>query len=208
MEAQLSGQIHFQAADYINEVPVSAANPLPVSAMVGGAAASASNPVPVGAAGFTTAVSLTRTADTNAYTANDVLGAATGSTAALSFASMGVAGGNVMITGATLEVDLTAIPSGMTSFDLHLYSVTPPSALGDNAAWDLPSGDRASYLGKISLGSPADLGSTLWSDQTQINKQVKLAAASTSLFAYLVTVGAYTPASATVQVITLHTVGL
>lgn len=196
------------ADDIRGDKRVSVATPLPVTDIVGGAPVGPANPLPVGGAGFTTAVALTRTADTNAYTANDVVGAATGSTAALTFASMGVAGGNVMITGATLEVDASAIPSGMTSFDLHLYSVTPPSALGDNAAFDLPSGDRASYLGKISLGSPADLGSTLWSDQTQINKQVKLAAASTTLFAYLVTVGAYTPASATVHVITLHTVGL
>lgn len=169
---------------------------------------SAANPLPVGQSGYTSSVSLTRTADTNAYLANDVLGAATGSTAALTFAGAGRAGGDMLITGATLEIDVTAIPSGMTSFDLHLYSATPPSALGDNIAWDLPSGDRTSYLGKISLGSPADLGSTLWSDQTQINKQIKLAASVSSVFGYLVTVGAYTPASATVHVITLHSVAL
>ena len=111
-----------------------------------------------------------------------------------------------MITTVELEIDVTAVPSGMTSFNLHLYSVTPPSALGDNAAWDLPSGDRASYLGYISLGTPVDVGSTLYVQTTQVNKHVKLA--GTSLFAYLVTVGAYTPSASVVKKITLHAINL
>jgi hypothetical protein len=155
-------------------------------------------------ASYTTAVSLTRTADTNAYAANDVVGAATGSTAALTFAGMGISASRIMITGCTFEIDASAIISGETSYDLHLYSVAPPSALGDNAAFDLPSGDRASYLGKISLGSPQDLGSTLYCEAQSLNKQVKLA--GTSLFAYLVTTGAHTPTSARVYVVTLHAI--
>jgi hypothetical protein len=152
-------------------------------------------------------VSLTRTNDTNAYAANDVVGAATGSTAALEFTSFGpTGGGDVMITSASLEIDVNAVPSGMTSFNLALYSVTPPSALGDNTAWDLPSGDRASYLGTISLGTPVDLGSTLFVSTDQIQRQITLA--GTSLFAYLVTVGAYTPAAQTVFAVKLHGVAL
>lgn len=178
-------------------------NPVVVTGVAGGAAV----PLVVGGAGYTSSVSLTRTNDTNAYLAGDVIGAGTGSTAALSFTAVGAAGANVMITGASLEVDVAAIPSGMTSFTLQLYSVTPPSALGDNAAWDLPSGDRASYLGPISLGSPLDVGSTLYSDQNQINKQVQLPAGA-GVFAYLVTVGAWTPAASTVFALKLHTVSL
>jgi hypothetical protein len=152
-------------------------------------------------------VTLTRTADTNAYAANDVLGAATGSTAALSFANLcPVSGGSIMITSSSLEVDASAVISGETSYTLHLYNVTPPSALGDNAAFDLPSGDRASYLGAINLGAPVDLGSTLYVATDGINKQIKCS--GTGLFGYLVTVGAYTPTSARVYVINLHAVGL
>lgn len=153
---------------------------------------------------YSVAVSLTRTADTNAYTANDVVGAATGSTAALTFANMGPSGAIIMLTCAQLEVDVAAVVSGMANYRLHLYSVTPPSALGDNAAWDLPSGDRASYLGYIDLGTPVDVGSTLYIEQSGINKQINLA--GTGLFAYLVTTGAYTPSSAAVKKITLHAV--
>lgn len=152
------------------------------------------------------AVSLTRTNDTNAYNANDVIGAATGSTAALTFANMGPHGGKIMITSVEFEIDVTAVISGMTTFNLHLYSVTPPSALGDNAAWDLPSGDRASYLGYISLGTPVDVGSTLYVQTTQVNRQLQLASAS--LFAYLVPVGGYTPAASMVHKITLHAIDL
>ncbi|TAL08057.1 MAG: hypothetical protein EPO02_13780 [Nitrospirae bacterium] len=156
--------------------------------------------------GTSARVSVTRTADTNAYTANDVLGSATGSTAALTFPLMGPSGGRIMITSTTLEIDASSIPAGMTSFRLHLYNVTPPSAYGDNVAWDIASGDRASYLGFIELGTPNDLGSTLYIQTDGINKQLKLA--GTSLFGYLVTSGGYTPASGTVHVVTVQAVAV
>jgi hypothetical protein len=156
--------------------------------------------------GYSASVSLTRTNDANAYAAGDVVGAAVGSTAALTFASMGPSAGRVMITSVSLEIDASAVISGETSYTLHLYDVTPPSALGDNAAWDLPSGDRASYLGSVNLGTPLDLGSTLYAEAHGINKQLKLA--GTSLFAYLVTAGAYTPTASRVHVVKLHAVGL
>lgn len=159
--------------------------------------------VTVKSAAYSSKVTLTRTADTNAYAANDVLGAATGSTAALTFASIGPsAGGEIMITTVSLEIDAAAVISGETSYRLYLYNVTPPSALGDNAAWDLPAGDRASFIGYVDLGTPVDLGSTLYVQTAAVNKQTKLA--SGSLFGYLTTVGAYTPTSARVYVIDLH----
>lgn len=157
--------------------------------------------------GYAAKVSVTRTNDTNGYTANDVLGPATGSTAAITFANMGPSGGGeIIITSATFERDAAAIISGETSYTLHLYNVTPPSALGDNTAFDLPSGDRASYLGSISLGAPVDLGSTLFVATDLINKQITLA--SSSLFGYLVTVGGYTPAASAVHLVGLHSVGV
>lgn len=159
--------------------------------------------VTVKGAGYSAAVTLTRTADTNAYLANDVIGAATGSTAALTFTNVGAGAGEYMITSVAMEIDAAAVISGETSYRLYLYNVTPPSALGDNAAWDLPSGDRASFLGYVDLGTPIDLGSTLYVETNTVNKQLKLA--GTSVFGYLVTNGAYTPPSARVHVITLHT---
>lgn len=150
-------------------------------------------------------VSVTRTNDTNVYAANDVIGAATGSTAALTFA-LASGAGQWMITSASLEIDATAVISGETSYNLDCYSVTPPSALGDNAAWDIPSGDRASFqgVGEIVLGTPVDRGSTLYVEASGINKQITTA--SGNLFCYLVTVGTYTPTASRVYVVTLHTV--
>jgi len=147
--------------------------------------------------------SVTRVNDTNAYLANDVIGAATGSTAAIEFTSIGPSAGSIRIIGAELRIDATAAISGETSYRLHLYSVTPPGAYGDNTAWDLPSGDRASYLGYLDLGSPLDLGSTLYVQSEQA-KDIKLA--GTSVFAYLVTLGAYTPTASRVYTVKLHAV--
>lgn len=135
---------------------------------------------------------VTRTADTNAYAAGDVIGAATGSTAALTF-PMSNGDCVLKVVSTTMEIDAAAVISGETSYTLHLYSETPPSALGDNAAWDLPAGDRASYIGSLALGTPADVGSSLWIAVDNIQKEIHLPTGT--LYAYLVTVGAYTPTS-------------
>lgn len=165
--------------------------------------------VAVAGAGYTSTASFARPSDTNGYTAGDIEGPSTSSTAALEFDNIGPsAGGDIIITSASLEIDITSVPSGMTSYRLYLYNVTPPSALGDNAAWDLPSGDRASFTGQyIDLGTPVDLGSTLLVKTDGINAQVTVPTGG-KLFGYLVTNGAYTPASATTRKITLHGTGL
>lgn len=124
----------------------------------------------------------------SAHIANDVVGAAA---AALTFANICPgAGREVIFTSTRFRYDIAAVPAGMTSFRLYLYNVTPPSALADDAPFDLPSGDRASFLGYIDLGTPVDLGSTLYVETNGNQKQVTCA--STSVFGYLVTNGAYT----------------
>ena len=159
---------------------------------------------PAPTAGYSAEVSITRTNDTNAYLANDVIGAATGSTAAIEFTTMGPSGGRVIIVSAELEIQASAVISGETSYRLYLYNVTPPGAYGDNAAFDLPSGDRAAFLGYVDLGTPVDLGSTLFVQTDNIMKALKLS--GTSIFAYLVTIGAYTPTASRVYKMRLHTV--
>ena len=149
----------------------------------------------------TRSVTITRPSDTTAYTANDVVGA---TAAALNFTNVAPQNSVIIVTSVELEIDVTAVPSGMTSFRLHLYNVTPPSAAADNAAWDLPAGDRAAYLGYIDLGTPADLGSTLYVRSDGVNAQFQLI--GTGLFGYLVTIGAFTPSSAAVKKITLHSI--
>jgi len=139
------------------------------------------------------------------YAAGAVIGTATDATAALTLAGLAVPGQAALITGTGLFLGMTAIPSGMTSFSLALYSATPPSALADNVAWSLPSGDRPFFLGIVSLGSPADLGTVLWSEQNALLKQVQVAADSDELFAYLITTAAWTPEAETEITVTLQT---
>lgn len=152
--------------------------------------------------GFSSAVTSTRPNDATPYAAGDVV------CGAMEFENVGPGGGSLLITSLDHRIDVADIPSGMVGFRLHLYSATPPSAYADNAAWDLPAGDRDVYLGYVDLPAPVDMGSTLYSQLDSVNIQRKLASTSTSLFAYLVTLGAYTPAAQTVRKVKLRTVGL
>lgn len=139
---------------------------------------------------FKSQVTITRPANVTPYNAGDVVGGV------LTFAGLGNRDQNALITYASLRIDVNAIPAGMTSFRLNLYSASPGSAIADNAAWDLPSGDRASYIGYIDIGSPADMGSTLFVQVKGDNHHAILAGgASSTLYGYLVTNGAFTPAA-------------
>ena len=152
-------------------------------------------------------LNLTRTADVVAYTAGDVIGSsASAGGAVLSFPSSGGNGKSFVVNGSELRIDLNAIPSGMTSLRLYLYSATPPSNLADNAAWDLPAGDASVFLGYVDLGTPVDLGSTLYVQAVNLGKAVRVREDST-LFGYLVTIAGYTPASGTTHQIVLHAEG-
>lgn len=156
-------------------------------------------------AGHSAQSTVTRPANTTAYTAGDVVGA---TAAAIEFARMGEIRGHIIITDADLRIDVSAVPSGMTTFRLHLYDATPPSALADNAAWDLPAGDRANYLGYIDFTAPVDVGSTLFVQTNGTgSKKIKMGATA-SLFGYLVTNGGYTPGSADVLAVRLNAKGV
>jgi hypothetical protein len=162
---------------------------LPVIAVPGAASGAALVSAVSASATFTPAAS--------AHGAADVVGGAQ------SFALAANSGGRLMITSATLEI--AGGTAEATAWRLYLYSVTPPSALADDAVFDLPSGDRASFLGFIDLGTAVDLGSTQWVEALQINKQIKLA--GTGVFGYLVNLSAVTPA-AVAHIVTLHAVAL
>jgi len=149
--------------------------------------------------------SVTRPSDTIAYSAGDVIGSSTSATAAINFSNIGPANGHIIITDVDLRIDIASVPTGMSSFRLHLYTATPGSAYVDNAAWDLVSGDRASYLGYIDFGTPQDFGSTLFVQASGINKKLQMGA-STSLFAYLQTTAGYTPNSGGVYTVRLNAI--
>lgn len=148
---------------------------------------------------YRTTVTITRPSNTTAYTAGDVVGD-TGGSAILTFTNAGPSGGFVILQSVSLVFSDSSVPSGMGAFRLHLYSAAP-TAIADNAVFDLVSGDRANYMGYIDLSTPLDFGSSLYTQTDYSGRLVKLAAASTTLYAELETRGAYTPVSAsTVQV--------
>lgn len=151
-------------------------------------------------AAHTTTVTFTRPSNTTAYAVNDAIGDTSGS-AILAFANLcGTGGGNVFITSVELEVDAATSSIGTTT--LRLYNAAP-TAIADNAAWDLVSDDRSKYLGSIKLATPTDEVSTLFSNNDGINKHILMT--GTSLYCILTTDTAFTPGSATVKRITIHT---
>jgi hypothetical protein len=144
---------------------------------------------------FRAAVTITRPSNTTAYTAGDVVGSTSGS-AIITLPSIGPSGGYVLLQSVRLLIGSTSVPSGMGAFRLHLYTATP-NAIADNSPFDLMSSEVANYAGYIDLPAPQDLGSTLFTQADYCGTAIKLATASTSLFAELETRGAFTPASAT-----------
>lgn len=157
-------------------------------------------------------VTVTRPANTTAYSAYDVIGDVTNG-GVITFPTIGPsAGGEVELRRAFLEIDISALPTGMTTFDFHLYNVTPPSAIIDNAQFDIPSGDRAGYLGKLTFGTPilprATVGSTMYASLDSFATQVTVLSGG-NLFGYLVTPPGFTPANnSEVYKIGLKSVGL
>ena len=108
-----------------------------------------------------------------------------------------IAGQWIIITDIEIIFNFVALPVGMSGFQLYTYGVTPPSAIAGAGTFSLPSGDRASiiYPKGISLGN-AELargGGSVVLQLNNINTVLKLT--GTSLFAYLVTIGAFTPAA-------------
>lgn len=149
---------------------------------------------------------ITRPSNTTDYTAGDVIAATPTAVATFSGVSTDT-GANIIILGASLEVDVNAVPSGMTGFRLHLYNASP-TAIDDNSAYSLPAGDRAKYLGSIIFDTPIDIGDTLFVRMNNVNFKTKLASGSTSLYGILETRGAFKPSSGCVKKITLHSVGV
>jgi hypothetical protein len=142
-------------------------------------------------------VSATFTPAASSHTALDCVGAAQ------NFASIGNSAKGIEIIGASLLINSgTAVAS---NFRLYLYSVTPPSATADDATWDLVSGDQASFLGYVDLGTPVDLGSTQWVQVGGL--QIPVLLAGTGLFAYL-TVSSTVTLAAVSHIVKLHAIPL
>lgn len=148
---------------------------------------------------FTSTANFTRHANTMAYSIGDVVGSA--STINITFSGIGTTAGNpYIISCAWIRIDNATSPGSTVTFRLHLYD-SAPTAIADNVAYNLPSGDRAKYLGYIELGGPQDLGDTCFLSLENINWFRKLSTGSTTIYGILQTQTVYTPASGTVYTI-------
>jgi len=152
---------------------------------------------------YRSVATITRPSNTTAYTAGDVVGD-TGGSAIISLTTAGPSGGFIILQSASLVFSDSVVPAGMGAFRIHLYSVSP-TAIADNAAFDLVSGDRDTYMGYVDLPTPLDFGSTLYTQTDYPGRLIKLAAASTTLFAEIETRGAYTPVSASTVSLRINT---
>jgi len=161
---------------------------------------------------FSAEVTIARPDNTTGYTAGDVIGIADSGTPANAgsaihtLSSVGPSGGYVLVQSVRLMIGLSSVTSGMGAFRLHLYTASPTAIL-DNAAFDLVSGDVGKYAGYIDLPAPQDFGSILMTQADYPGTLIKLAAGSTSLFAELETKGTFTPGSGTLydlRVLTLE----
>lgn len=153
-------------------------------------------PMPLAGAGVVAIASFTPVAE--AYSAGDTISVAQEFEFTLANGLAVPAGTRIRILTSEIKIDATAIISGETSYTLHGYSVTPPSAKANNAAWALESADLPSYRGSLALGAPVDLGAACYVKTGGHNLDVDLA--GDSLFGYLVTVGAFTAAAVARQI--------
>src|SRR4030042_3959528 len=140
-------------------------------------------------------VTITRPANETPFSAGDVYGPA--ATANLTFANiLPNTGQHFYIVNAYMYVVLATVPANMSTFTLHLFS-SAQTAIADNAAWVLVTGDKDKYFGSITFSLPAVKGGViLWSQIEDINIKRKLDVLSNTIYGQLVTNGAYTPASA------------
>lgn len=143
--------------------------------------------------------SFTRPADTNAYTAGDLVANSTtaGSVVPLSF---GVGTGSFKI----VEVHIRKSGTGVTAadFDLHLYSASPTCANGDNGAWS--TNGVADYIGYIEGGQMV-----AFTDGASVRNALAYGAilshkAGGTIYGLLEVQGTYTPASAEVFTVDLE----
>ena len=136
---------------------------------------------------------VTRPADTLAYSANTVYGGAFQLTSTDTAPSTG---SYIVITDIDIIFNLTAVPSGMSSFVFYPYNVTPPSAIANRGAFSIPSGDSSAIIYPSGFTLSAVLargGGSVVAQLNNINVVARMSGAS--LFAYLVTTGAFTPAA-------------
>jgi hypothetical protein len=143
----------------------------------------------------TAAVTLTRPANTTAYTAKDAVSNSTSSPTVLTFSDLArVNAGSGYIVKARL---MTNQSTNTARYRLHLFD-TAPTAINDNAAYTLLWANRATRIGYVDFAACQTEGSGSDAANSR-NDTVRLpfvcASASRAVYGLLETLDAFTPAS-------------
>jgi hypothetical protein len=133
---------------------------------------------------------ITRAANTTAYTATapnfDVYGGL------FELQNIGQAGKGIFLSYFEISLNLSAVPSGMSSFRVYLYP-TAPTNIADNSIWTIGSDPVLDPVGFNVSVSLAQGGGKVVGVVRDLNQLFILN--STSLWGYLVTNSAFTPAA-------------
>lgn len=150
-----------------------------------------------GTSGITASASFTPAAA--AYTALDIMDVAKEFAFTYADGTTIPAGSLIRVLTSIIKIDITALQASEAAYALQCYSVTPPSAQADNAAWTLASADLSAYRGSIALGTPVDLGAALYVKTPNIDLDIKLT--TSSLWGVLQTIAGFTAAAVVRQVL-------
>jgi hypothetical protein len=133
---------------------------------------------------------ITRAANTTTYNASapnfDVYGSL------FQLQNIGEAGKGIFLSYFEISLNLSSVPTGMTSFAVQLYP-TQPTAIADNSIWTIGSDPVLDPVGFNVSMSLAKGGGKVVGVATDINQLFILT--SSSLWGYLVTNGAIAPAA-------------
>jgi hypothetical protein len=139
---------------------------------------------------YESTATITRAADTTIYTASapnfDVYGSL------FELENIGVAGEGIFLSYFEISLNLSGVPQGMTSFAVHLYP-TAPTTIADNSIWTIGSDPVLDPIGFNVSMSLAKGGGKVVGVVRDLNQLFILT--SSSLWGYLVTNGAVTPAA-------------
>jgi hypothetical protein len=139
---------------------------------------------------YSSTTTITRAANTTTYTASapnfDVYGSL------FQLQNIGEAGKGIFLSYFEISLDLSSVPTGMTSFAVHLYP-TAPTNIADNSIWTIGSDPVLDPVGFNVPMSLAKGGNRVVGVVRDLNQLFVLN--STSLWGYLVTNTAFTPAA-------------
>jgi len=150
----------------------------------------------IGGRGVAVSASFTRPANTTAYAANYVVSNSTSATTLLSFSIARVNAGTGYITGARLVADQKSITP---RFRVHLFNASP-TVSADGALNKELYADESKVIGVFDLPAMTTPGDTTNSTVSRaydytIRIPFKCASGTTTIYAYLETLDAYTPSS-------------